>query len=82
MENTMRRFGGALAVKTCTALLAILAPCLTGGTASRAQELIPWRQGAVAPKGDAGFWWMTAEGGFAKQQGPTCAWSRSTATCS
>ena len=32
-----------------------------------AQDLIPWRQGAVAPKGDAGFWWMAAEGGFAKQ---------------
>jgi NitT/TauT family transport system substrate-binding protein len=34
-----------------------------------AQELVPWRQGVVAPKGDAGFWWMAAEGGFAKQQG-------------
>src|SRR3954447_7888865 len=34
-----------------------------------AQELMPWRQGVVAPKGDAGFWWMTAEGGFARQQG-------------
>jgi NitT/TauT family transport system substrate-binding protein len=35
----------------------------------RAQESIAWRHGAVHPKGDAGFWWMTAEGGFAKRQG-------------
>jgi NitT/TauT family transport system substrate-binding protein len=37
--------------------------------AVRAQELIPWRHGVVVPKGDAGFWYMAAEGGFTKAQG-------------
>ncbi|MEA2905821.1 MAG: NitT/TauT family transport system substrate-binding protein [Alphaproteobacteria bacterium] len=40
-----------------------------GVPSAHAQTPVPWRQGAVQPKGDAGFWWMTAEGGFAKQQG-------------
>ena len=30
----------------------------------------------MTPKGDAGFWWMTAEGGFAKQQGLDLAHGR------
>src|SRR5438874_10972566 len=34
-----------------------------------AQELVPWREGTVRPKADAGFRWMPAEGGFARQQG-------------
>ncbi|HEY7301867.1 MAG TPA: ABC transporter substrate-binding protein [Xanthobacteraceae bacterium] len=34
----------------------------------RAQDLVPWRQGVVRPRADAGFWWMAAEGGFAKSQ--------------
>jgi NitT/TauT family transport system substrate-binding protein len=42
---------------------------LCGGHAAVAQNLVPWRQGAVQPKGDAGFWYMAAEGGFAKAQG-------------
>jgi NitT/TauT family transport system substrate-binding protein len=37
--------------------------------AVRADEFVPWRQGNVQPKGDAGFWYMAAEGGFAKEQG-------------
>src|SRR5947209_3910858 len=45
----------------------LLAP---GGDLSlRAQDLTPWRQGVVRPKADAGFWWMAAEGGFARRQG-------------
>jgi len=39
----------------------------------RAQEvvknLVPWRHGVVVPKGDAGFWYMAAEGGFTRAQG-------------
>ncbi len=38
-------------------------------TTAGAQTLVPWRHGTVAPKGDAGFFYMAAEGGFAKQQG-------------
>jgi NitT/TauT family transport system substrate-binding protein len=34
-----------------------------------AQDLVPWREGTVRPKADAGFRWMPAEGGFARQQG-------------
>jgi NitT/TauT family transport system substrate-binding protein len=37
--------------------------------AIRAQGLVPWRHGVMAPNGDAGFRWMTAEGGFAARQG-------------
>jgi NitT/TauT family transport system substrate-binding protein len=52
-----------------TGLAAALMMWLAGGAQVGAQDLIPWRQGAVRPKADAGFWWMAAEGGFAKQQG-------------
>src|SRR5260370_380696 len=54
-----------LAVALCLGLLLAFA----GGHAVLAQELLPWRHGAVQPKGDAGFWSMAAEGGFARQQG-------------
>src|SRR5690242_3480295 len=47
------------------ALLALLA----SGAGVQAQDLVPWRQGVVRPKADAGFWWMAVEGGFARQQG-------------
>ena len=36
---------------------------------ARAQGPVPWRQGVMAPNGDAGFRFMTAEGGFAARQG-------------
>ncbi|HVY57497.1 MAG TPA: ABC transporter substrate-binding protein [Xanthobacteraceae bacterium] len=39
------------------------------GTAAHAEDLAPWRQGNVQPKGDAGFWYMVSEGGFARAQG-------------
>lgn len=35
---------------------------------SRAADL-PWRHGTLVPKGDAGFIYMAAEGGFARQHG-------------
>src|SRR5437667_10834746 len=57
----MRRWGAAL----ISAWLFALAASVCAG----AQDLIPWRQGAVRPKADAGFRWMTAEGGFARAQG-------------
>ena len=47
-----------------TALLLVV-----GAAPLAAQELVPWRQGTVRHGGDAGFWWMAAEGGFARQQG-------------
>jgi NitT/TauT family transport system substrate-binding protein len=40
-----------------------------GGAPIPAQELMPWRQGTLHHLGDAGFWWMAAEGGFARRQG-------------
>jgi NitT/TauT family transport system substrate-binding protein len=44
---------------------AVLALAGDGGV--RAEE--PWRHGTLAPKGDAGFIYMAAEGGFAKAEG-------------
>ena len=38
-------------------------------TAAAGETLVPWPHGTVAPKGDAGFFYMAAEGGFAKEQG-------------
>src|ERR1043166_10196229 len=58
------RFASSRLFLVCALVLA-----LTAAHRARAQDLVPWRQGAVTPKGDAGFWWMAAEGGFAKQQG-------------
>jgi NitT/TauT family transport system substrate-binding protein len=49
-----------------TVCVAIL---IAAAAAADAQTLVPWRHGTVAPKGDAGFFYMAAEGGFAKQQG-------------
>jgi NitT/TauT family transport system substrate-binding protein len=56
-------------MRSSRTLLWALAAALALTSTAGAQDLVPWRQGAVQPKGDAGFWWMTAEGGFAKQQG-------------
>jgi NitT/TauT family transport system substrate-binding protein len=42
---------------------------IVGAGGLGAQELVPWREGTVRPKADAGFRWMPAEGGFARQQG-------------
>jgi NitT/TauT family transport system substrate-binding protein len=36
---------------------------------AQAQTLTPWRHGTVQAKGDAGFLFMAADGGFAKKQG-------------
>jgi NitT/TauT family transport system substrate-binding protein len=38
-----------------------------GAAAARAEDL--WRHGTLAPRGDAGFIYMAAEGGFAKAEG-------------
>jgi NitT/TauT family transport system substrate-binding protein len=55
------------------AVTAILTGFVVFGVAGRdaihAQSLVPWRQGAMQPNGDAGLRWMTAEGGFAARQG-------------
>ena len=40
---------------------------LTTACAARAEDL--WRHGTLVPKGDAGFIYMAAEGGFAKAEG-------------
>jgi len=40
---------------------------ITGGAAAHAEDL--WRHGTLVPKGDAGFIYMAAEGGFAKPEG-------------
>jgi NitT/TauT family transport system substrate-binding protein len=51
----------------------IAAVLLTFVSAGRAQDAgkdrVPWRHGVVVPKGDAGFWYMAAEGGFTTAQG-------------
>ena len=49
--------------------LTVCVAILIAAAAANAQTLVPWRHGTVAPKGDAGFFYMAAEGGFAKQQG-------------
>jgi NitT/TauT family transport system substrate-binding protein len=47
--------------------LALAAFVLGGATTSRAEDV--WRHGTLVPKGDAGFIYMAAEGGFAKAEG-------------
>src|SRR2546423_393045 len=53
----------------CAVLMAGWLASFAGDDCVRAQDLVSWRQGVVRPKADAGFWWMTAEGGFARRQG-------------
>jgi NitT/TauT family transport system substrate-binding protein len=53
---------GAFARLVTAAALALA----SGGDAS-AED--PWRHGTLAPRGDAGFMYMAAEGGFAKAEG-------------
>jgi NitT/TauT family transport system substrate-binding protein len=48
-------------------LLASVALALAGSATAGAEE--PWRHGTLAPRGDAGFSYMAAEGGFAKAEG-------------
>ncbi len=48
-------------------LLAAIAFVFLSATTSRAEDL--WRHGTLVPKGDAGFIYMAAEGGFAKAEG-------------
>jgi NitT/TauT family transport system substrate-binding protein len=48
-------------------LFASIALALTGAATARAED--PWRHGILAPRGDAGFMYMAAEGGFAKAEG-------------
>ncbi len=42
---------------------------LAGVQTAAAEDLVPWRHGTLIPKGDAGFIYMAAEGGFAEKQG-------------
>jgi NitT/TauT family transport system substrate-binding protein len=48
-------------------LLAAIAITFTSATTLHAEDL--WRHGTLVPKGDAGFIYMAAEGGFAKAEG-------------
>ncbi len=48
-------------------LFASVALALTGAATACAEE--PWRHGTMVPRGDAGFSYMAAEGGFAKAEG-------------
>jgi NitT/TauT family transport system substrate-binding protein len=48
-------------------LLAAAVLALLSATPLRAEDL--WRHGTLVPKGDAGFIYMAAEGGFAKAEG-------------
>src|SRR5262245_58150746 len=49
------------------ALFAAIAFAFASATALHAEDL--WRHGTLVPKGDAGFIYMAAEGGFAKTEG-------------
>jgi NitT/TauT family transport system substrate-binding protein len=53
-------------IRRAALILTILAVALQ---AAGAQTLVAWRHGNLQPKGDAGFFYMAAEGGFAKKQG-------------
>ncbi len=48
-------------------LLAAIAFAFVSATTLYAEDL--WRHGTLVPKGDAGFIYMAAEGGFAKAEG-------------
>jgi len=50
-----------------TRLLFLIALAFVSTTTLHAQDL--WRHGTLVPKGDAGFIYMAAEGGFAKAEG-------------
>ena len=50
-----------------TRLLSLIALAFVSTTTLHAQDL--WRHGTLVPKGDAGFIYMAAEGGFAKAEG-------------
>jgi NitT/TauT family transport system substrate-binding protein len=56
--------------RAAAAALALAGPVfgpVFGPSWARAEE--PWRHGTLAPRGDAGFIYMAAEGGFAKAEG-------------
>jgi NitT/TauT family transport system substrate-binding protein len=46
----------------------VTAAAVLGAAATRAEDTT-WRHGTLAPRGDAGFIYMAAEGGFAKAEG-------------
>jgi len=48
-------------------LFSAVALALVSATTLHAEDL--WRHGTLVPKGDAGFIYMAAEGGFAKAEG-------------
>src|SRR5499427_5245568 len=50
-----------------TRLLSLIALAFVSATTLHAQDV--WRHGTLVPKGDAGFIYMAAEGGFAKPEG-------------
>jgi NitT/TauT family transport system substrate-binding protein len=63
-SKTLAAIGGAAAPLRAFASAAAL---LTTVYAAHAED--PWRHGTLVPKGDAGFIYMAAEGGFAKAEG-------------
>ena len=62
----MKRWGTGL---VAALMISLAAGAQVGIRVAGAQDLVTWRQGVVRPKADAGFWWMAAEGGFARRRG-------------
>ena len=58
---------GAIAYAAFLVRTLACAAFLLSGAAAHAEDL--WRHGTLVPKGDAGFIYMAAEGGFAKAEG-------------
>src|SRR5215472_13068166 len=65
LDRTNR--GVRVTAHSSTRLLFLIALAFVSTTTLHAQDL--WRHGTLVPKGDAGFIYMAAEGGFAKAEG-------------
>src|SRR6266852_7232307 len=63
-QSILRRVTSAINIG---GLFSAVALALVSATAIHAEDL--WRHGTLVPKGDAGFIYMAAEGGFAKAEG-------------
>jgi NitT/TauT family transport system substrate-binding protein len=62
-----RRVTATVVQLAVAAAVAVLGAAVLGAAAVRAED--PWRHGTLTPRGDAGFIYMAAEGGFAKAEG-------------